>query len=61
MPQLETLFSENDLVINVEKTKVMFFQYTNLSKNIRHRIVLNNNELNCTANLKFLGININEG
>jgi hypothetical protein len=58
MRQLESWFSMNNMVINSEKTKAMFFQLNKLHDSIEPVITFKNVIINYTSQFRFLGINI---
>ncbi|PNF39982.1 hypothetical protein B7P43_G15963 [Cryptotermes secundus] len=60
MHQLENWFAVNHLIINIEKTKALFFQGRGPRQIDKPELYLNNKKITYTANLKFLGIYITE-
>ncbi|PNF17023.1 hypothetical protein B7P43_G02754 [Cryptotermes secundus] len=58
--QLEKWFYENHLIINTEKSKVIFFRGSRSTPIIRSIFSLNNKEVVCSSDVKFLGICITE-
>ena len=66
--ELETWFNRNDLVVNAEKTGVMLCHSRQTGVTLCHNrqthvlvkclVTFNNMNLDCTAEIKFLGIQI---
>jgi hypothetical protein len=56
--QLETWFSKTNLIINIDKTKVMLFQLNKNGILPGPNITFNNAGINYTLQCRFLGINI---
>jgi hypothetical protein len=60
MNQIANWFAVNDLILNTEKTKALFFQGHSLSTIYKPDPYLNTKAITYTSNLKFLGIYITE-
>jgi hypothetical protein len=60
MNQIANWFAVNDLIINTEKTKALFFQRRSLSTICKQDLYLNTKAITYTSILKFLGIYITE-
>jgi hypothetical protein len=60
MNQIANWFMVNDLIINTEKTKALFFQGRSLSTIHKPDLYLNTKAITYMSNLKFLGIYITE-
>jgi hypothetical protein len=58
--QLDNWFHENQLIINNEKTKALFFQGKRPNPIHRPFFCLNGKEVNYSSSVKFLGIYITE-
>jgi hypothetical protein len=58
MFQLETWFSKNNLIVNIDKTKAMLFQLNINGILPGPNITFNNAGINYTLQFRFLGINI---
>jgi hypothetical protein len=58
--QLENRFNENQLIINMDKTKVLFFHGRGPTPMYRPVICLKNRELIYSSTIKFLGINLSD-
>jgi hypothetical protein len=58
MIQLETWFSKNNLIINIDKTKAMLFQLNKNGILAGPNITFNDAGINYTLQFRFLGINI---
>jgi hypothetical protein len=58
--QLDKWFHETHLIINIDKTKVLFFQGRRPNSISRPVFCLNNKEITYTSNVKFLGILITD-
>jgi hypothetical protein len=58
--QLENWFCDNQLIINMDKTKVLFFQGRGPLPIHRPIFCLNNREIIYSSAVKYLGINITE-
>jgi hypothetical protein len=58
--QIEKWFHENRLIINTEKSKVLFFRGSRSIQSTRPLFCLNNKEVVCSVDVKFLGICITE-
>jgi hypothetical protein len=58
MKQLELWFSNNNMIINVNKTKAMLFRLKNNNVIDAPHILYKNEKISCISQLKFLGINI---
>jgi hypothetical protein len=58
--QLESWFYKNQLIINTNKTKVLFFHGRGPTPMYRPVICLNNRELIYSSTVKFLGIDISD-
>jgi hypothetical protein len=58
--QLDNWFHDNHLIINTEKTKVLFIQGRRPTPIYRPVFCLNNKEIIFSSNVKFLGIYITE-
>jgi hypothetical protein len=60
MNQIANWFTVNDLIINTEKTRALFFQGRSLSTICKPDLYLNTKAITYTSNLKFLGIYMTE-
>jgi hypothetical protein len=60
MKQLENWFLTNDLIINMEKTKVVLSEGRGSGLIHRPILDLNNKEITYLSNLKFIGIYVTE-
>jgi hypothetical protein len=58
MKQLEVLFNNNELILNIEKSKVMSFYSRHCRRYFSPRIIYNNMEITYSSVLKFLGLTI---
>jgi hypothetical protein len=58
MMQLEAWFSMNNMVINSEKTKAMYFQLTKIQECIEPDITFKKVKINYTSQFRILSINI---
>jgi hypothetical protein len=58
MTQLESWFSKNNLIINADKTKAMFFQLMKPHDMIEPVIIFNNMKITYTSQYSFLGVHI---
>jgi hypothetical protein len=58
--QLENWFASNHLIINIDKTKALFFQGRGSRLIDKPELYLNNKKILYTTNIKFLGIYITE-
>jgi hypothetical protein len=56
--QLETWFSKNNLILNMDKTKAMLFQINKNGILAGPNITFNNAGINYTLQFRFLGTNI---
>ena len=60
MKQLETWFLNNDLIINITKTKAMSFHLCNSKPTYKPHILLHNKDIEYKSEVKFLGLCITE-
>jgi hypothetical protein len=58
--QLENWFQENHLIINTDKTNVVFFRGSRCIPSTRPLFCINNEEVVCPADVTFLGICITD-
>jgi hypothetical protein len=58
--QLENWFYVNRLIINTEKSKIIFFQQSRSTSSFRPLFCISNKEVVRSVNVKFLGIFITE-
>jgi hypothetical protein len=58
MNQLQARFTNNNLVVNTDKTKAMLFHLNKNNKIMESNIVFNNSVISFMPESKFLGINI---
>jgi hypothetical protein len=58
MMQLEAWFSMNNMVVNSEKIKAMYFQMNKILDCIEPDITFKRVKINYTSQFRFLGINI---
>jgi hypothetical protein len=58
--QIENWFHENRLIINTDKSKVLFFQGSRPIPSTRPLFCIINKEVVCSVDVKFLGICITE-
>jgi len=60
MKKLEAWFFNNDLIINITKTEAMSFHLSQSTPTHKPHILLYNNDIKYTSEVKFLGMCINE-
>ena len=60
MKKLETWVFNNDLIINITKTEAMSFHLSHSTPTYKPRILLYNNDIKYTSEVKFLGLCIIE-
>ena len=58
MAELENWFNRNELIINAGKTGVMSFHNRQTNIRVKPQVTFNKIILDCTAEMKFLGIHI---
>jgi hypothetical protein len=58
MKQLEAWFYNNELILNIKKSKVMSFYSRQCQRSCSSSIIYNNMEITHSAELKFLGLTI---
>jgi hypothetical protein len=58
--QLENCFYENPLIINMDKSKVLFFRRSRFIPSSRPLFCINNKEVVYSVDVQFLGILITE-
>jgi hypothetical protein len=60
MNELQTWFTLNSLVVNVEKTLAMSFHTAQNKKPVLPYVIFEGRDIPCNTKINFLGININE-